>query len=82
MGGEVEGYPALMAVEQLTKSKVRPVLDYRELNKSVECHPGDDVTDVCSEKLRSYRKVKDAKLVDLISTYLQLRVSKNLWKFK
>ena len=56
--GEVEGYLALIAVEQPTKNKVRPVLDYRELNKSVECHTGDDITDVCSKKLRSWRKVR------------------------
>ena len=42
-----------MAVEKPTKNKVRPVLDYRELNKLVECHTGDDITDVCSKKLRS-----------------------------
>ena len=52
--GEVEGYLALMAVEQPTKNKVRPVWDYRELNKSAECHAGDNITaDVCSEKLSS-----------------------------
>ena len=36
-GGGGRRYP-LMAVEQATKNKVRPVLDFRELNKSVECH--------------------------------------------
>ena len=50
--GEVSGCLALMAVEQPTKNKIRPVLDYRELNQYVECHTGDDVTDICSEKLR------------------------------
>eukprot|EP00794_Sanderia_malayensis_P011568 gene11568-12763_t len=48
--GAVEnGILPLMAVEQPTKNKVRPVLDYTELNKAVECHTGDDVLDVCSE---------------------------------
>lgn len=32
------GILPLMAVEQPTKNKVRPVLDYRELNAYVECH--------------------------------------------
>ena len=66
-----------MLIDQ-SKNKVRPVLNYRELNKSVECHTGDDITDVCSEKLRSWRKVRDKELVDFKSAYLQLRVSKDL----
>ena len=50
--GEVQGYLALMAVEQPTKNKVRPILDYRELNELAKCHAGDGIKDVCSEKLR------------------------------
>ena len=43
-GEEVEGgILPLMAVEQYTKAKVRPVLDYRELNEYVECHTGDNM---------------------------------------
>ncbi|XP_068224554.1 uncharacterized protein [Palaemon carinicauda] len=42
------GIIPLMAVEQPTKNKVRPVLDFRELNVNVKCHTGDDVTDVCT----------------------------------
>ena len=45
----------LMAVIQPTKDKVRPVLDFRELNGHVMCHTGDDVTDVCGETLREWR---------------------------
>ena len=71
-----------MAVEQPTKQKVRPVLDYRELNEYIECHTGDDVTDICDEKLREWRKIKDAEIVDLKSAYLQLRVDKSLWKYQ
>ena len=44
--GEVKGVIPLMAVEQPTKNKIRPVLDFRELNESVKCHTGDDMTDV------------------------------------
>lgn len=82
--GEVEGgILPLMAVEQPTKSKVRPVLDYRELNNYVECHTGDDMTDVCSETLREWRQVEgETTLVDLKSAYLQIRVSKELWKYQ
>ena len=73
----------LMAVEQPTKNKVRPVLDYRELNTHVECHTGDDMTDVCSETLREWRQVEgETKLVDLKSAYLQIRVARELWKYQ
>ena len=41
--GEVNGVIPLMAVVQPTKNKVRPVLDFREINDYVECHTGDAV---------------------------------------
>ena len=41
-----------MAVEQPTKRKVSPVLDYRILNTYVESHTGNEVTDVCGEVMR------------------------------
>ena len=79
--GESGGVLPLMAVVQETKGKVRPVLDFRELNESVRCHTGDDVIDVCSEKLREWRqKEGDAKMVDLRAAYLQIRVSEELWR--
>ena len=43
LNGSVEGIIPLPAVFQLTKDKVRPVMDYRELNAFVECHTGDDM---------------------------------------
>ena len=52
------------------------------MNQYVECHTGDEVTDICSEKLREWRKVKDAELVDLRSAYLQIKVAKKLWKYQ
>ena len=80
---EEGGVLPLMAVEQLTKNKVRSVLDYRELNSYVECHTGDDITDVCSETLREWRQMEgEATLVDLKSAYLQIRVAKELWKYQ
>ena len=83
-GEEVEGgILPLMAVEQHTKNKVRPVLDYRELNEYVECHTGDDMTDVCNEVLREWRQIEgEVKLVDLKSAYLQIRISRELWKYQ
>ena len=38
-----------MLVEQ--QKKVRPVLDFRELNHLIECHTGDYVIDNCEETL-------------------------------
>ena len=71
-----------MAVIQPTKSKVRPVLDFRELNGHVMCHTGDDVTDVCGETLREWRQTRGAStIVDLKSAYLQIHVAEKLWRY-
>ena len=78
---EVGGVLPLMAVVQETKHKVRPVLDFRELNQYVECHTGDDVIDVCGEKLREWRRTEgEAQIVDLKAAYLQIRVADELRK--
>ena len=77
------GILPLMAVEQPTKNKVRPVLDYRELNAHVECHTGDEIIDVCSEILREWRQVAgETVLVDLKAAYLQIRVAEELWRYQ
>ena len=83
-GREVtEGIIPMMAVEQPTKDKVRPVLDFRELNRHVRCHTGDDVVDVCDDKLRQWRRMgRRVSLVDLKSAYLQIRVSEKLWPYQ
>ena len=53
--GRQEGIIPLLAVQQPNKEKkVRPVMDYRELNHYVTSHPGADVA-VCQEKLRKWR---------------------------
>ena len=81
--GEVNGVIPLMAVEQHTKNKVRPVLDFREVNKSVSCHTGDDFMDVCNEKLREWRRVNGkGEIVDLKAAYLQIKVSQDLWQYQ
>ncbi|XP_076055165.1 uncharacterized protein LOC143033558 [Oratosquilla oratoria] len=77
------GILPLMAVVQPTKSKVRPVLDFRELNQFVKCHTGDDFVDVCSETLRRWRRRRGASaVVDLRAAYLQIHVTKKLWKYQ
>ncbi|GAB1602818.1 hypothetical protein Ahia01_000562000, partial [Argonauta hians] len=82
-GKETGGVLPLMAVLQPTKCKVRPVLDFRELNDHVMCHTGGDVVDVCGETLRAWRWVSDrASIVDLKSAYLQLHVAEDLWPYQ
>jgi hypothetical protein len=79
--GEHEGILPLMAVVQENKRKVRPVLDYRELNQYVSSHTGE--SEVCSEKLRRWRRLgKNVKILDLRKAYLQLHVSEDLWKYQ
>lgn len=81
---EVErGVLPLMAVVQPTKNKVRPVLDFRELNEYVDSHTGDGAVDVCSETLRNWRRMNGAAtIIDLKSAYLQIRVAESLWKYQ
>ena len=82
MEGPADGVIPLMAVVQPTKGKVRPVLDYRELNDFVECHTGEDIV-VCDETLRKWRRLHGGlKLVDLKCAYLQIHVDKSLWPYQ
>ena len=62
-----------MAVLQEKKDKVRPVLDFRELNEFVECSGAD--ADVYDEKLRTWRqKSVNCALLDLRDAYMQIFV--------
>ena len=45
---------SLMAVIQPSKNKVRPVMDFRELNEFVNIHSG--TSSVCGDSLRSIAK--------------------------
>ena len=77
-----KGIIPLMAVVQPTKQKVRPVMDFRELNEFVESHPGADVA-VCGETIRSWRQLPEPlKIVDLRSAYLQIHVEEDLWQYQ
>ena len=79
--GGYDGILPLMAVVQLNKSKVRPVMDYRELNESVSSHTAE--SDVCGEKLRKWRKMgTNLSIVDLRKAYLQLHVDESLWRYQ
>lgn len=79
--GVCKGMLPLMAVVQPNKHKVRPVLDYREMNQFVPSHTGE--SEVCSDKLRGWRqKGIKLKLVDLRDAYLQIHVSPQLWPYQ
>ncbi|KAG1670332.1 hypothetical protein GQR58_016949 [Nymphon striatum] len=80
--GPIESIIPLLAVFQPSKDKMRPVMDYRELNDFVECHTGDVIA-VCGEKIREWRQLRgELKIVDLKSAYLQIHISENLWKYQ
>ena len=52
-------------------------------NDFVECHTGDDMVAVCGDKIRKWRQLSgDLEVVDLKSAYLQIRVSRDLWKYQ
>ena len=79
--GQPEGLIPLMAVLQERKKKVRPVLDYRELNEHLDTHTAD--ADVCTDKMRQWRKMGvNVAAVDLKSAYLQIHVHPSLWKYQ
>ena len=56
--GDVTGVIPLMSFEQSTKNKIRPVFDFRELNENVSCHTGEELTDICSERLCEWRRIE------------------------
>lgn len=79
--GDHDGLIPLMAVVQANKEKVRPVLDFRELNEHVSSHTGQAV--VCSDKIRRWRKLGTRlSIVDLKKAYLQIRVKPELWPYQ
>ena len=77
----VDGVIPLLAVLQPNKKKVRPVMDFRELNQSVRSHTGD--SEVCGDKLIVWRRMGDnVALLDLRKAYLQIHVDPTLWKYQ
>ena len=72
----------LMAMVQANKNKVRPVMNFRELNEFVECHPGTDAA-ACDETVRRWRRIREPlKVFDLKSAYLQIHIDSSLWPFQ
>ena len=79
--GPPRGLVPLMAVRQVKQNKVRPVMDYRELNSFVTAHTAD--ADVCAEQLRKWRRHGTRiAVVDLRKAYLQLHLERRLWPYQ
>ena len=79
--GEYEGILPLMAVVQINKNKVRPVMDFRELNNYVSSHTAKAA--ICGEKLRNWRKMSDNLIMlDLRNAYLQISIHESLYKYQ
>lgn len=79
--GAPRGLVPLMAVRQNNGGKVRPVLDYRELNDHVTAFTAD--SDVCADQLRKWRRHGvNVAVLDLRKAYLQITVDKQLWPFQ
>ncbi|CDW60330.1 BTB 2 and zf-CCHC domain containing protein [Trichuris trichiura] len=79
--GPAKGLIPLMAIVQQKKGKVRPVLDFRELNAHIETYTAE--ADVCASKLREWRRQGvNVSLIDLKDTYLQVHVDEALWPYQ
>jgi len=71
----------LMCVHQSAKEKVRPVMDFRELNQYIRSHTMD--TRAINDVLREWRiKSSKCKILDLRNAYLQLYVDESLWNYQ
>uniref|UniRef100_A0A5S6QJ31 Uncharacterized protein n=1 Tax=Trichuris muris TaxID=70415 RepID=A0A5S6QJ31_TRIMR len=71
----------LMAVIQRAKGKVRPVLDFRELNGHIDTFTAN--SDVCANKIREWRRRgTNVTILDLRKAYLQIRVEESLWPYQ
>ena len=79
--GPAKGLIPLMAIVQQNKDKVRPVMDFRELNSHVDAFTAN--ADVCADKIREWRRLgTNVAIVDLRRTYLQIRVHESLWPYQ
>ena len=79
--GNPKGLIPLMAALQQHKSKVRPVMDFQQLNYHVDVFTAN--TDVCAAKLCEWwQKGSNVSLLDLKRAYLQMHVQKTLWPFQ
>ena len=76
--GPAKGLISLLAIVQQNNDKVRPVMDFRELNSHVDAFTTN--ADVCADKIRGWRRLgTNVAIVDLRRAYLQIRVHESLW---
>ncbi|MPC58730.1 uncharacterized protein LOC123504848 [Portunus trituberculatus] len=79
--GPAKGLIPLMAVIQLNKKKVRPLMDFRELNTHICAYTAD--ADVCADKLWEWRKQgENVSVIDLAKAYLQIKIDNFLWPYQ
>ena len=79
--GPLKGLIPLMAVIQQNKEKIRPVLDYQELNDHVD--PFTARADICTEKSREWQRAgSNVSVLDLCKAYLQVRKHQSLWSYQ
>ena len=78
---EEKGLIPLMVVEQITKGKARPVMDYREVNQFVSSSGAN--ADVCGDKLREWRQMpENCAILDLKDAYMQIHAHPSCSKFQ
>ena len=71
----------LLAIVQHNKDKVRPVMDFRELNSHVDAFTAN--ADVCADNIREWRRLgTNLAIVDLRRANLQIRVHESLWSYQ
>ena len=79
--GPANGLIPMMAVLQHNKGKVRPVLDFRELNAHIDTYTAD--ADVCAGKIREWRRQgTNVCVIDLKKAYLQIHIHESLWPYQ
>ena len=75
------GLIPLMVMEQITKGKARPVLDYGEVNQFVSSSGA--TADVCGDKLREWRQMpENCAILDLKDAYMQIHAHPSCSKFQ
>jgi len=82
--GKIKRYLPIIAVRQQKGDtvKVRPVLDYRSLNESIESHTAE-ATPTCADTLRQWRQLgPKCSIIDLKRAYLQVEIDPSLWAYQ
>ena len=79
--GPPKGLIPFMAVIRQNRQKVRPVLDYWELNDHVD--PFTACADKCTKKLREWQWAgSNVSVLDLHKAYLQVCMQQSLWSYQ